>query len=354
MTSAGVDAGARPSRIVGVDVARGLAVLGMFGAHVGARREFDWADPGSWAAVVNGRSAILFALLAGVSLAILSGGRAPLDGDDLTRARLRILTRGMLVVLLGIALELLDTGVAVILTYYGLYFVLALPVLRVRPAVLFAVAGAVAIAAPFAVFGGVEAWGFPADAGPLSPLVDLLLTGYYPAVLWIAFVLAGLGIGRLDLADAGVRLRLLTAGVALSVAGYGIGGALAGSADGHPLLSLDPHSGSTFEAVGSGGVAIAVLALCLIAGDALRLPLFPLAAVGSMALTVYAAQLLAIDVFDLPVPGGTDDSAWAWFTLAALLACTIWALTLGRGPLERLLTWSSRLVARTVRTEPQP
>ena len=53
------------ARIVGVDIARGLAVLGMFGAHVGVQQSFDWLEPSTWSDVVNGRSSILFAVLAG-------------------------------------------------------------------------------------------------------------------------------------------------------------------------------------------------------------------------------------------------------------------------------------------------
>ena len=39
-------------RIVGVDIARGLAVLGMFGAHVGVQQSFDWLEPSTWSDVV--------------------------------------------------------------------------------------------------------------------------------------------------------------------------------------------------------------------------------------------------------------------------------------------------------------
>ena len=55
-------------RIGGLDLARGLAVLGMFGAHLDIGTELT-ADPASWAAVVDGRSSILFATLAGLAVA---------------------------------------------------------------------------------------------------------------------------------------------------------------------------------------------------------------------------------------------------------------------------------------------
>src|SRR5690606_11520134 len=58
------------TRIDGLDLARGLAVLGMFVAHVGtAGNAYPPTEVGQLA---DGRSAALFALLAGVSVALLS------------------------------------------------------------------------------------------------------------------------------------------------------------------------------------------------------------------------------------------------------------------------------------------
>ncbi|MET9488204.1 heparan-alpha-glucosaminide N-acetyltransferase domain-containing protein [Nocardia sp. NPDC006630] len=69
------------SRLVALDVARGLAVLGMIVAHVGVTRDLAWADPGSWLSIANGRSSILFATLAGMSLALMSGRERPPAGQ---------------------------------------------------------------------------------------------------------------------------------------------------------------------------------------------------------------------------------------------------------------------------------
>ena len=58
--------------------------------------------------------------------------------------------------------------------------------------------------------------------------------------------------------------------------------------------------------VGSTGFAIAVIGLCLLATGPLRWVLFPVAAVGSMALTVYTLQVVAIAVLD-PVIGDAGE-----------------------------------------------
>lgn len=62
-----------PGRIYGLDLARGIAILGMFTAHTIGGGPAFWNHPSTWMGLVNGRSSILFALLAGVSLGIMSG-----------------------------------------------------------------------------------------------------------------------------------------------------------------------------------------------------------------------------------------------------------------------------------------
>ena len=321
-------------RIVGVDVARGLAVLGMFAAHLAHTEDFDWAQPAGWADLVNGRSSILFALLAGVSLAIMSGGERPVGGAELRRARSRILMRALVLFGLGLILTLPPTNVAVILHYYAVCFVLALPWLRVPARVLIPVALLIGVIVPLLIA--------PLRAAPLGGLpelaafaLDLLATGHYPALLWIGFVLAGLAIGRMRLDAPSVQWALLGCGAAIAAAGYGAGALLGGAGP----ASLQPHSGTTFEVLGSGGFAVAVLALCLLAQRIRMLLLLPIAAVGSMALTAYTGQLLAIWLLQLPVPGEPGSLGWLWFSLAVIVLCTAWVLTLGKGPLERGMAW---------------
>lgn len=110
----------RPPRLAAVDVARALAVLGMVGAHVGSTAELVWSDPSTWDGLVHGRSSVLFAVLAGVSVALLTGRTRRPDPADLPALRLSLVGRGAAIFGVGLAVELLGTSVAVILTLYGL------------------------------------------------------------------------------------------------------------------------------------------------------------------------------------------------------------------------------------------
>jgi uncharacterized membrane protein len=350
-------------RIAGLDVARGLAVLGMFGAHFAIGNELT-ADPSSWAAVVDGRSSVLFATLAGISIALLSGRNRPVDGVDLVRARLRIAVRAAWIFAIGGVLEWLDTFVAIILGVYAVLFVLALPFLRWSSPRLLAAAGVIAVAGPplDAVLGQL----LSAGGAESHYFARLLVTGPYPAMLWWAFVLVGLAVGRLDLGSARVRVHLAAAGAAAALVGYG-GGWLTTRvmADGAPsrgpetgfgfplgewraawLTGAEPHSGTTFELVGSTGFALLVIAGCLVLGDRLPVLTAPVGAVGSLGLSVYTAHVVVIWALLAVDPLTTQGfGIWLVFVAGALVAATVWRARLGRGPLERLLTWSSTRAA---------
>ena len=59
-------------RFAGVDAARGLAIVGMLWAHTAA--------DGTRQSLADGRSAVLFATLAGCSIGLLTGGARPRTG----------------------------------------------------------------------------------------------------------------------------------------------------------------------------------------------------------------------------------------------------------------------------------
>jgi uncharacterized membrane protein YeiB len=357
-------------RVVGLDVARALAVFGMFGAHVGVTDDLE-LSPSTWLDIVWGRSSILFAVLAGISIALLSGRTVPVTGDDLVRARTRILVRAAWVFLIGGALEALGADLDVILCVYAVLFVLALPFLQWSRRNLLIAAGVLAVVTP-PVLVVLAQFIVANDAGE-APFPQLAVTGFYPALIWWTFILVGLAVGRSDLGSRRVRATLLAVGAGLTALGYGAGwvttqwwagGRISegpwegaerpGQWDSSWLSGAAPHSGTTFEIVGSVGFALMIIAVCLVLAERLPTVTFPLAAVGSMALSVYTAQVVAISIIGAD---NEDNRPWLAFVLVTLLLATLWRLTLGRGPLERLLTWSSTRAAGSTparSTEPRP
>ncbi|WP_123735058.1 DUF418 domain-containing protein [Rathayibacter sp. PhB186] len=327
---------AAPTRIVGLDVARGLAVLGMFAAHLApAEREMIW----------DGRSAVLFAVLAGVSIGLMSGGATRSTRPLLDTAS--ILLRGLYLLVIGLGLNLLGTPIAVILPHYGLMFVVAALLMFLPRAVLAALAAVSAVGGPLLVDRIVTAGNdwittlSPEDA-LLARMPLTWLTQYYPVPSWLAYVMLGLLIARCDIRSATTQRWLVIGGAIAAVLGYGVGLALGGPE------SVEAHSSTTAEIVGAGGVAaVAIGALTALTARlaVVRAVTAPLAAVGAMPLTVYSVQLVALAVYLIPYEP-FDFAAWqSWtllasFTVVAVFGALLWRRFVGQGPLE----W---LVART-------
>ncbi|PFG95630.1 putative membrane protein [Saccharopolyspora erythraea NRRL 2338] len=379
---------AKTARLVGLDVARGLAVFGMFAAHT---------IPVGWLHdLVSGRAAALFAVLAGVSIALMSGGATPFAGARRGGSRMRIAIRAVLLFLLGLALSTLHAPAMVILAFYGVLFLLSVPLLRLRTQALAMLAAAFAVGGPllsFVLRQGIEMdemgyhptfAEFTSVAGLWKLCHGLLLTGAYPVLTWLPFLLAGMALGRLEL--RAVRGRLIAIGIGLGVLGYGgswlalnvFGGrehllslmppgmppqmidmvlsSALGTVPTHDpvfLLTASAHSGTPFEIVGASGVAIAVIGLCLF-GERLRGVLVPISSVGALALTAYVGHLLALKAVGSDRLGQVISEhlylPWLVLVAAAMLITTTWRRILGRGPLEwalhRASAWPARLVSR--------
>lgn len=207
-----------PPRISALDVARGLAILGMIGAHVGNIPEFSPGDPLSYLSVVHGNSALLFAVLAGVSIALMTGRTRRPELGELPRLRLALLGRGATIFVIGLALEMLGTGVAVILTFYGVMYIAAMPVLRMRVSRLLLLALPIALVGPILVTV-VEVL----SLGGYGSGALLVLTGIYRFTAWAPLMLVGMALGRLPLERRLVAAIVAGAGAALAVLGTGAG-----------------------------------------------------------------------------------------------------------------------------------
>jgi uncharacterized membrane protein YeiB len=384
-------------RLVGVDLARALAVFGMFAVHVGPI-EASQADVGGWfRSLSEGRASALFAMLAGFSLMLIAGRFEPKTGVAGRQAKVRIVIRAVILLAVGTALTMTNFGDAVILNSYAVYFLLALPLLRLRARTLAITAAVLALVAPQVAFGLRTLLSEPIQNSinaydPLERLcgvgvLDLLVTGFYPAITWMPFVITGMALGRLDLAAAAVQRRLAVLGPALIVLGNGTSwlalkvfdGAIpdslskgmpkdmpegmsgSGAGSGPPpsgwsfepepwsLLAAQTHSGSTFDVIASLGVAITVLLCATVA--MIRLPGLrrlagPVIAVGTMSLTIYVAHILAILALpgeNAAPPDANSTMLLLAFIVAAIGFAAVWSHWFRRGPLEYLLNSATKL-----------
>jgi len=350
--------------VVGVDVARGLALLGMFAVHI-FRTFTDDGGPTVATLVAGGRSAATFVLVAGIGVAFVSG-RPVVRGADRLGVAAGLVVRAALIGSLGLVLGVLseDNRIYGILPYYGLYFLLAVPLIGLSARALAVVAAVAAVLGPVLLVATADVelpgrgWGegdptfgaLFADPGAL--LLRLTVTGEYPAVVFLAYLCAGMAIGRLDVGSRRVACSILGVGAGLAVAAQ-VASALVLSTLSplspatiwQPELSSSwwylalpaPHSQSIVDVAHVLGSAMAVVggALLVTRIRVAAVLLQPLAAAGSMALTIYATHLvvLASGIFD-------DDPLARYLVIVvpALAFAWAWRRLLGRGPLERVVT----------------
>lgn len=337
------DYAARVQRVVGIDVARGLAVLGMFVAHVGPAADDFWSPTG-WLQVADGRSAATFALLAGVSAALLSGGPTP--PRALRTARVRIVARAALIGLIGVALMALGTPVAVILPGYALMFAVLTGTLRWPRRALVTAAILAVVLGPPLIQAGRRA-GLP----DRSYLAELVVGEYYPALVWVAYLLVGLAVGRSDLSSPRVRRVLLVVGASCALVGHGSAAAamrLVQDPALRALLTAEPHADTATEVVGSTGVVLVVLVVCLAIADVAPRLVAPVAATGALALTAYSTHIVVLAALGPDVVHRPRLGVLLAFVVVTLVTTTAWRARWGRGPLERLLhgvsSWAGAIV----------
>lgn len=390
-------------RIVGLDLARFLALIGMMAAHVWNER-LPEGGPTIALTLVQGRAAALFAVLAGVGIVLSmrrylggidgsgsgSGGRNrpheastraaasasaevdPVFGapHGMPAAVRALLARGAAVMAIGLTLGLVDSGIAIILVFYGASFWLTIPFLRLHAGALVGVALLWALVWPILSFGVRTVW-WPSTEfanpswttlGDPQFVPDLFITGVYPVFTWIVYLLVGMAVGRLLLvarasaAEDGGRmlrrlaLRLTFGGAAAALAGWALSALALGpfggidaiaqsrgfttSSAGRDMVATDlqgsgfglvplespwwlasslAHSGATLDLVLTAGTGVAVIGLCLLAGFAVRgagaVILAPIVAAGAAPLTIYCTHVLveAATGAVLPVDAWMDD-----------------------------------------------
>ncbi|GAA2768168.1 hypothetical protein GCM10010103_72100 [Streptomyces paradoxus] len=252
--------------------------------------------------LAQGRSSALFAVLAGFAVALITGRRTPKTGLAGRQAVAKVIIRAVILLALGTALTMTGTPVVPILVFYGLFFLLVLPLYRLGAKPLALVAAGWALVGPQLLYalkpvvGGRVFLSYGQADGPVS----LFFTGGYPALTWVPFVIAGMAVARCDLTATAVRIRLALTGVALAVTGYGgswlavrlVPGAAEAvrKAEEGPgmssvssvspdsigifgdtpagMLASAPHSEATLSIMAATGVAILVITACLAVMDA--------------------------------------------------------------------------------------
>jgi uncharacterized membrane protein YeiB len=334
-------------RIDGIDVARAVAILGMVTVHVGP---VEPADPGAVAWLYgsfHGKASVLFVLVAGIGTALLAARRPS------WMVRWRLVYRTAWLVPLGLLLQSLDHHIAVILQYYGAYFLLLAPLVTLSTRAVLTLAGALLpVGSLLVLAGGVlrPEWMVRLGGEPAGGLAgDLLVFGYYPVVTWLPVMLVGLALGRTDLRAPRTQRWLVLGGAALLAGTTWLARGLQALVGTEALegtwwwvLSVEAHANMPLAVLGALGFALAGVGLAVPFADRSPRAAWPLAAAGRLALTIYVGHILLF-----PPTGDllrADDLASGVrivtvFALVSTAASVVWLHFAPRGPLEAAARW---------------
>ncbi|GGI43523.1 putative membrane protein [Agromyces flavus] len=350
-------ASTRPAvRIDGVDAARGIALIGMFVAHVAPMASSVGAN--ELIALADERPRLLFALTAGIGLGLISGAVRPV-ADRVERGVLRrqIAIRAVLLIALGVFVVVaLRPLVFVILDVYGVAFLVMLPMLFL-PARVAIVLGAVLLTMTPAIAAIAERDPQTVELAdsPVGLLVTWFVVGAYPVIIWVPVMLIGLGMARAGVGSPGVVHRAALAGAAVACITLPLARLLPDPGEAaidSPTVAWAAPVRASLETLGNTAVGVvvvaAVVALTALARPAVRrvarTALAPIIAMGAMPLTIYTAHLVVISMSKRTEDGRVTDDSWpltVGLIVGSMVFAWVWQRFVGRGPLEMLLRWAS-------------
>ncbi|MEO1713217.1 MAG: heparan-alpha-glucosaminide N-acetyltransferase domain-containing protein, partial [Bacteroidota bacterium] len=267
-------------RIIGIDVARALAVIGMIIVNfkvVFGETGDHWIKP--FANFFSGKAAATFVVLAGVGLALMTNSAVKnQDAEKLRKGRIGILKRALFLFVIGLSYAAIWP--ADILHFYGIYMLLTLFFINRSSRQILLGTGALVLLFPllYLFFDYEQGWIFElwhyTDFWTLEGFFrNLFFNGFHPVIPWAAFMLFGLWYGRQNLYDATFLRKslIISTLVFLGIQALSItisppvpGGAF-GEGDFLSLLcSTDPMPPLPLYMLNGMSIAIAVISACIL------------------------------------------------------------------------------------------
>lgn len=354
------------TRLLGLDIARALAILGMIVVNfrivmVADNVVADNLSPG-WLATIprlfEGRASATFVILAGVGLSLLSRrARESADATAIRDARSRILKRALFLFVVGLLYYPIYPGD--ILHFYGVYLALAALVFTVRDRHLWLITGlaSVGFVVLLLTLDYEAGWNWQtleyANAWTLHGFVRrIFFNGFHPVLPWFAFVAFGLWLGRQPLTDPRWRRRALVVSASVALAtellsrvAVRLAAPTGPSEVFSALLGTAPMPPMPQYLLAAGATAVSVIMICLglaaHCGD--HFVCRALVAAGQLSLTLYVAHVV-LGMTTLHTLGRLEGQMLAFSLVCSLLFWTlgvgfavVWRRRFRRGPLEGLM-----------------
>lgn len=348
------------NRIIGIDVARAFAVIGMIIVNF----KVAFGNNGNEAlkyftGLFEGKAAATFVVLAGVGLAFMSNSSI-ITGDmlKLKNVKKKILKRAILLFVIG--LLYLPIWIADILHFYGIYMLITVLFLTTSKRKILFAAGAIIFLYPILMlfFDYDIGWDFKTfeyhNFWTVSGFIrNLFYNGFHPVIPWTAFMLVGLWFGKQNLTDEAFVKKSIKISMSIFVITWLVSKTLLyifseGNTETMEELNLvlgtSPMPPLPFYMISGSSFAIGIISISILVSNKFKnhFIIQALKKTGQLALTFYVAHVVIgigiIAVFTSEKMGEysiTFSFIYALlFSISCIVFAYVWSKNKKQGPLE--------------------
>jgi uncharacterized protein len=308
---------------------------------------------------IYGRAAVVFVMLAGLSISLMTAGHP--SPDTIRTLQRRLLRRSLLLLIAGLLLW--HWWDADILHFYAVFiavgaWAVAKPNGSLRRLTVMTLCISLPVSATLtsAYDLGESIFAIDPRRADLRLLLDFVISPYYALFPWLGFFLAGMLLGRLETSGQWLYRRLCLMGTAICLAVEILSATTMGWIEARGLdiegnwwitfLRSEAFPVTPLFILSAGAGAVALISLCrLVSEHSLRSVwgLNALTDAGRLSLTLYIAHIvwgkLIKHWVGIPATGISSHQmllAVAAFDLAGILFAVGWCRYFRRGPLEML------------------
>jgi len=350
-------------RIIGIDVARALAVIGMIIVNF----KVVFGENGNQILknithLFDGKAAATFVVLAGVGIALMSNSAVKKNEvEKLNKIKAGIFKRALF--LFAIGLSYIIIWPADILHFYGIYMLITLMLLKsaTRTILLSALLSVVLYPFLMILFNYEQGWDFTTleyhNFWSLNGFIrNLFYNGFHPVIPWAAFMLIGLWFGKMNLKDKQFVKKSfwvsLTVFIAVQLISYTLIELLS---EGSPvaktelidIMGTNPMPPLPIYMFSGSSIAIFIISSCILLANKYEgsRVIDSLYKTGQLALTFYVAHvIIGMGIIEAinPEKMGKYSIEFSFsyaliFSLLCVVFAIIWRKKKPSGPLEWIM-----------------
>ena len=347
-------------RIIGIDVARALAIIGMIIVNF----KIAFGSTGSEViksilSLFEGKAAATFVVLAGVGLAFMSNTAVKnKDVQKLRTTRSRIFKRALFLFVVG--LLYMPIWPADILHFYGIYMIITMLFLTSSNKIILGFSLGIIFLYPLllSLWDYETGWNFDTlhytDFWTIQGFFrNLFYNGFHPLIPWSAFMLVGLWFGKQNLSSPSFikRSALISLGIFIGcllfsniVVGFLSEGNLETTEELKQIFGTSPMPPLPIYMISGSSIAIFVITVCVIISQKLEnnYIIQVLKKTGQLALTFYVAHVvIGMGIVEAIYPEKMGDFSIEFsfiyallFSICCMIFAVLWTKYKKMGPLE--------------------